>query len=161
MARTEEGRRGRKRWFVVANGSRAQVWVQRADGPGYDRIRAWDEPDARAHDHEPGEDRPGRLFPAAGAAHRSGIERDVRDDSPKEHARRELLHAVAADLAAALRAGEAEALVLVAPAPVLKTLHDALPQDLRRAVAGEQSGDLTQLPAAALFERLDALRRGG
>jgi len=150
-----------RRWYVVANGSRARAYAQRAGESGYDVVRAWDEPDARAYDRELGEDRPGRVFAAAGATARSGIERDGRDDSPKEHAKRHLLHWLADDIAAALRRGEASGVVLVAPASMLHALRDALPQELRRAIAGEHAGDLTQLPTAELFARLDAFRRGG
>ena len=51
--------------------------------------------------------------------------------------------------------------VLVAPATMLRTLKGAIPHDLQPAILGEHGADLTQLPTAELFERLDALRRGG
>jgi hypothetical protein len=39
-------------------------------------------------DAELGEDKPGRAFAGAGAMQRSAMERDGKDDGPKEHARR-------------------------------------------------------------------------
>lgn len=149
-----------QRWYLVANGSRARAYVQRLGESGYDAVRSWDEPDARARDSELGEDRPGRVFPSAGATARSGIEPDARDDSPKEHAKRDFLHGLAQDLAAALRGGETDGVVLVAPPQVLRVLKEAMPRALHGAVRGEHAGDLTQLPTAELFERLDRLRRG-
>lgn len=148
------------RWFIVANGSRARAFVKRLGESGYDTARNWDEPDARARDAELGEDRPGRAFASAGVAQRSAMEHDGKDDSPKEHARRNLAHRIAEDLAQALRAGEAASAQLVAPAPVAAELRHHLPRDLLGALVGEQHADLTALPAAELFARLDALRHG-
>ncbi len=161
-ARAVEGGQGGQRWYVVANGSRARAYVQRVGESGYDVVRNWDEPDARAHDRDLGEDRPGRVFASAGAAGpRSAIERDAKDDSPKEHARRNLVQGVADDIAEALRRGEATGAVLIAPAAMLPALRQAIPQALHGSLHGELAGDLTQLPTADLFERLDRLRRGG
>ncbi|MBX6375738.1 MAG: host attachment protein [Acetobacteraceae bacterium] len=149
-----------RRWYLVANGSRARAYVQRVGESGYDLVRSWDEPDARARDSELGEDRPGRVFASAGSTLRSGIERDAKDDSPKEHARRDFLHGLADDLVAALRAGEASGAVLIAPTPVLRQLKEEIPRALHDALHGEHPGDLTQLPTGELFERLDRIRRG-
>ena len=157
---TVEGGRGH-RWFVVVNGSRGRAYVQRVGSRGYDAVRNWDEPDARAHDRDLGEDRPGRLFASAGSTARSGIERDATNDSPKEHARRDLLQTIAHDLAEALRGREATGVFLIAPTQMLHTLKGAIPRDLHGAVVGEHGGDLTQLPTGELFERLDTMRRGG
>ncbi|MBM3588170.1 MAG: hypothetical protein FJX33_10255 [Alphaproteobacteria bacterium] len=40
-------------------------------------------------DAELGEDKPGRAFAGAGATHRCAVERNGKDHSPKEHARRD------------------------------------------------------------------------
>ena len=148
------------RWFIVANGSRARAYVKRLGESGYDAARSWDEPDARTKDSELGEDRPGRAFASAGASQRSGMEYDGKDDSPKEHAKRNLAHRIAEDLAGALRAGQAASAVLVAPAPVAGEIKCHLPHDLLKSLVGEQHHDLTALPAAEIFARLDALRHG-
>lgn len=149
------------RLFVVANGSHGRAYAKRLGETGYDALQEWDEPDARRKDSELGEDRPGRAFASAGAAARSGMERDGKDDSPKEHARRDLAHRIGDDLIRLLRAGQAETLVLVAPAPFAAAIRDRLPGDLRPALVGEAHHDLTALPTAELFHRLDALRHGG
>lgn len=148
------------RWFLVLNGSRGMALVQRVGRPGYDTLRQWDQPEARMPDHVLGEDRPGRAFPAAGSRQRSGMEYEREDDSPKAHAKRDLLHQIARDAVEALRRGDATGLVLVAPAFLLTELRELIPQDLRHAIAGEHAGDWTQLPREEIFTRLDALRRG-
>lgn len=148
------------RLFVVANGSHGKGWVKRLGETGYDAILAWDAPDARRKDSEQGEDRPGRAFAGAGATQRSGMEYDGRDDSPKEHAKRDLAHRMAEDIAAALRAGTAQSFALVAPAPVAAAVLGHLPGEARRALAGEAHHDITGLPVSEIFARLDALRHG-
>ena len=148
----------RRHWYVLANGSRAQVYVKRKQDSGYDQLRNWDAPEARMRDAELGEDKPGRAFAAAGAVQRSGMERDGKDDSPKEHAKRDFLEALAHDLAAALSAKEVDSLAIIAPAPVAQAIIAHLPAPARQAVLQEDHHDLTSLPHADVFARLDALR---
>lgn len=154
-----EGGRAR-RLFVVANGSHGKAWMKRLGESGYDAVLAWDSPGARRKDAEQGEDRPGRAFAGAGATQRSAMERDGKDDSPKEHAKRDLAHRMANDIADALRAGTADSFVLVAPAPVAQAVLGHVPHDLHRTLAGGEHHDITALPVAEIFERLDALRHG-
>jgi len=149
-----------RRLFLVANGSHGKAWMKRLGGTGYDAVLGWDAPDARRRDAEQGEDRPGRTFAAAGATQRSAIERDGKDDGPKEHAQRDLARRMATDIVAALRAGTADSVIIVAPAPVAQAVLGHVPQDLRRAVAGQDHHDLTGLPVAGIFARLDSLRHG-
>ncbi|MCA3322430.1 MAG: host attachment protein [Roseomonas sp.] len=148
----------RRHWFLLANGSRAQAYVKRREDSGYDQRRAWDAPEARMRDAELGEDKPGRAFAGAGATHRSGMERDGKDDSPKEHARRDFLEGLAHDLAAALAAKEIDSITLIAPARVAEAITAHLPAAARKAVTGEEHHDLTSLPHAEIFARLDAFR---
>jgi hypothetical protein len=149
-----------RRLFVVANGSHGKAWMKRLGESGYDAVLAWDAPDARRSDAAQGEDRPGRAFPAAGATQRSAMEREGKDDGPKEHAKRDLARRMAQDILDALRAGTADSVVLVAPAPVVTALLGHIPQDRRPVLAGTEHRDLTGLPTAELFDRLDALRHG-
>jgi len=145
-------------WYLLANGSRAQAYVKRAEDSGYDQVRNWDAPEARMKDSELGEDKPGRAFAAGGSVRRSGIELDGKDDSPKEHARRDFLEGLAHDLAAALTAKEMDSIAIIAPAPVAKAIIAHLPGPARRAVTGEEHHDLTSLPHGDIFARLDAFR---
>ena len=147
-----------RQWFVLANGSRAQAYVKRLQDSGYDAVRAWDAPEARMRDAELGEDKPGRAFAGAGATQRSAMERDGKDDGPKEHARRDFLEGLAHDLAAALTAKETDSLAIIAPAPVAQAIIAHLPGPARQAVVQEDHHDLTGLPHADVFARLDALR---
>ena len=146
------------RWYLVANGSRGRAYAKRLGESGYDVVKSWDSPDARAKDSVLGEDKPGRAFASAGSSQRSGMEYDNKDDSPKEHAKRDLAHHMAEDLAHAVRAGQAQSVMLVAPAPVASAIRGHWPHDLGKAIAGEHHGDLTSLPTAEIFARLDAFR---
>ena len=149
-----------QRLFVVANGSHGKGYVKRLGESGYDAVMSWDSPDARTKDSVLGEDKPGRAFAAAGATARSGMEYDNKDDSPKEHAKRDLARQMAEDVVAALKAGKVTSISLVAPAPVATAIRGHVPHDLQRALAGEEHHDLTSLPLAEVFARLDALRHG-
>jgi hypothetical protein len=147
-----------RQWFILANGSRAQAYVKRKQDSGYDQLRIWDAPEARMRDAELGEDKPGRAFAGAGAAQRSAMEHDGKDDGPMEHAKRDFLEALAHDLAAALSAKEVDGLAIIAPAPVAQAIIANLPGPARQAVVQEDHHDLTSLPHADVFARLDALR---
>ena len=132
--------------------------MKRREDSGYDQVRLWDAPEARMRDAELGEDKPGRAFASAGAMHRSAMERDGKDDSPKEHARRDFLGGLAHDLASALAAKEIDSITLIAPARVAEAITNHLPAPARQAVTGEEHHDLTSLPHADVFARLDAVR---
>ena len=147
-----------KCWYLLANSSRAQAFVKRAEDSGYDQVRAWDAPEARMKNSELGEDKPGRAFAAGGSVRRSGIELDAKDDSPKEHARRDFLEALADDLAAALAAKQTDSIAIIAPAPVAHAIVEHLPGPARKAVLAEEHHDLTSLPHDQVFARLDAFR---
>jgi hypothetical protein len=147
-----------RHWFLLANGSRAQAYVKRKQDSGYDQLRVWDAPEARMRDAELGEDKPGRAFAAAGATQRSAMERDGKDDSPKEHARRDFLEGLAHDLVAALTAKEMDSIAIIAPAPVAQAIIAHLPGPARKAVTGEEHHDLTSLPHGDIYARLDAFR---
>ena len=158
MATTSGNADSTQHWFLLANGSRAQAYVKRKQDSGYDQIRAWDAPEARMRDSELGEDKPGRAFAGAGAVHRSAMERDGKDDAPKEHARRDFLEGLAHDLAAALIAKEMDSIAIIAPAPVAQAIITHLPSPARSKVTGEEHHDLTSLPHGDIYARLDAFR---
>ena len=149
-----------RRLFVVANGSHGKAYVKRLGESGYDPLMSWDSPDARTKDSVLGEDKPGRAFASAGATARSAMEYDNKDDSPKEHAKRDLARRMAEDLVAALRGGRADSFAVIAPAPVAHAVLEHVPAEQRRALAAEEHHDLTGLPVAEVFARLDALRHG-
>lgn len=156
MKNTEAERAAR--WFVIANGSLAHAYAKRVGESGYDLVRSWDAPDARTKNADLGEDRPGRSMASAGSSRRSAMEFDGKDDSPKEHAKRDLAARIAADLAVSLRAGEVTSLAIIAPSPVATAIRTHLPKDLAKALAGEDHVDITHLPKADIFTRLDGFR---
>lgn len=146
---------GPQRWFVVANASRARAYVQRVGAPGYDVVRAWDHPDARMTAADAGEEGPG----GDDGGQRVGVLTTDPEASPKGPVQRDLERALVEDLAQALRRRELSGLYLVAPAPLLHRLRDALPSDLRGVLHGEHAGDVTPHPTADVFAQLDGLRR--
>lgn len=149
-----------RRIFLVANGSHGKAYLKRLGESGYDALMSWEEPGARLKDSVQGEDKPGRAFASAGATARSAMEYDNKDDSPKEHAKRDLARRMAEDLVAALRGGRADSFAVIAPAPVAHAVLEHVPAEQRRALAAEEHHDLTGLPVAEVFARLDALRHG-
>ena len=149
-----------RRIFLVANGSHGKAYLKRLGESGYDTLMSWEEPGARLKDSVQGEDKPGRAFAGAGATARSAMEYDNKDDSPKEHAKRDLARRMADDLVAALRGGKADSFAVIAPATVANAVLEHVPAEQRRALAAQEHHDLTSLPVAAVFARLDALRHG-
>ncbi len=132
---------GTGRWFLVANGSRAQAWQQRVGSPGYDLVREWDDPEARFNGTTD-------LRP-----------HDPKADEATAHTPRDLMEELVADLSQAVRTGSLRGFYLLAPAPFLSRLKSALPNDIRHYLVAEHGGDLVQMPRGELFQRLDALRR--
>lgn len=149
-----------RRLFVVANGSHGRAYLKRLGESGYDAVIAWDSPEARTKDSELGEDRPGRVAGGPGIGARSAVEYDNKDDSPKEHAKRDLARRMAEDIVAVLKAGKVDSFALIAPATVASAIRGHVPRELHRALAREEHRDITSLPAAEVFTRLDALRHG-
>jgi protein required for attachment to host cells len=147
----------RTTWFVIADAARAEVLVKRKDKPGYDTVRTWENPDMHAKVHELGEDRPGRAFDSLGP-HRSAME---PRETPKEAAKKDFARELVADLEAAVAAGAAQAIVLVAAPKLLGELRAVMPASLAAAVREDHAKDYTQLPRAELFARLDGIRPVG
>lgn len=131
---------GTGRWFLVANGSRAQAWKQRVGSRGYDLARDWDDPEARFNGTTD-------LRP-----------HDPDADEATAHTPRDLMEELVAELSQSVRTGALRGFYLLAPAPFISRLRAALPNDVLPYLIAEQSGDLTQLPRGELFQRLDALR---
>jgi hypothetical protein len=133
------------RWFVVANASRGQAWIQRIGARGYDRVRDWDDPGARMA---------GRTDKDQQLEYQGSVKAETARDA------HDLPEAMLREITAALRSGEATGIYLIAPAQLLPRLREGLPADLRDRLMGEETSDLTQVPRGELFGRLDALRRG-
>jgi hypothetical protein len=51
-----------------------------------------------------------------------------------------------------------DSIAIIAPAPVAHAITGHLPGPARKAVTGEEHHDLTSLPHADVFARLDAFR---
>ncbi|MBN8898834.1 MAG: host attachment protein, partial [Rhodospirillales bacterium] len=74
---------------------------------------------------------------------------------PHEVEKTRFAAAVAARINTAVRDGSVDALVLVAPPPVLADLQDALSAEAARIVVGTLGKDLVKVPDAALQPHLE------
>jgi protein required for attachment to host cells len=139
--------------FLVADASRAVLWRRRVGESGYAEVRAFDNPEARLSDRELGADRPGRVFESS-----TGRSSAVELGTGLHDAVR---RAFATDLAMALEreAAQGERFAIVAPARFLGVLREALPRPFAARLAAQLDADLTKLPKAELFDRLDRLAR--
>jgi hypothetical protein len=130
-------------WYVVANASRGQAYVQRVGGRGYDVAREWDDPGARIA---------GATDKDREREFQGSVKGETADDPTS------LPDLIARELTEAVRRGQVTGIYLVAPAQLLPHLREMLPNDVQPKLVGEHAGDLTQLPRGELFDRLDAFR---
>ena len=63
-------------------------------------------------------------------------------------------------MTSAQNTGDMEIMTVIAPARVAEAITAHLPAPARKAVTGQEHHDLTSLPHADIFERLDAIRHG-
>lgn len=144
-------------WFVVADAGRAEALVKRRGESGYDSVRSWENPDAHLKAHEMGQDRPGRAYESSGTR-RSAME---PRETPKDASEHDFARELAGALDAAVASGEAARIVLIAAPRLLGDMRPMLSRAVQAALAGEHAKDLTKLPRAELFARLDEVRPPG
>jgi protein required for attachment to host cells len=136
-------------WVVVCDGAKALVLENVGDDvfPNLKTREVHDKPNGSAR--QQGRDEPGRVFQSVGGA-RSAVEQTDKHDQ-SEH---EFLDKLAARLDAAVQAGEAKSLVIVAPPRALGVIRNAYTQNLRAAVSAEIDKDLVKLPLHKIEEHL-------
>jgi protein required for attachment to host cells len=136
-------------WVVVCDGKKALVLENVGDEKflNLKTREVYDHPDAKTH--ELGTDAPGRSFSSVGAG-RSAVQQT------DWHAQEEdkFLHKLAAHLDAAVNAGQAKSLILVAPPRALGVLRQAYSHNLRAAVHVEIDKDLVRLPIYEIEKHL-------
>lgn len=139
-----------KFWILSGNSSRAMLF--RADGVTKPlvEIGQWDNPDARAHQIDLADDKPGRVYDSHGKG-RHAVEMDM-DPKTREQLR------FASQLVDELEKGRVEhafdKLVLVAAPGFLGQLRAQFHDPLRDTLALEIDKDYTSLDAASLRERI-------
>ena len=130
-----------KLWYVIADGGRAR-FVERDEEGAFRTLSSFVSTELHKSTHELGRDRPARVKESATPA-RHAVEprRDLH-----EAAKDAFIRTVATELAAQLKDGKFDELVLVAPPGVIAELKDALSKPIAKLVVEELQKDLTKVP---------------
>ena len=130
-----------KLWYVIADGGRAR-FVARDEEGAFRTLSSFVSTELHKSTHELGRDRPARVKESATPA-RHAVEprRDLH-----EAAKDDFIRTVATELAAQLKDGKFDELVLVAPPGVIAELKDALSNPTAKLVVKELKKDLTKVP---------------
>ena len=130
-----------KLWYVIADGGRAR-FVARDEEGAFRTLSSFVSTELHKSTHELGRDRPARVKESATPA-RHAVEprRDLH-----EAAKDDFIRTVATELAAQLKDGKFDELVLVAPPGVIAELKDALSKPIAKLVVKELQKDLTKVP---------------
>ena len=136
-------------WYVIADGGRARI-VERDEEGAFRTLSSFVSTELHKSAHELGRDRPARVKESANPA-RHAVEprRDLH-----EAAKEDFIRTVAETLAAELKDGKFDELVLVAPPGVIGELKGSLTKPTAKAVVKELHKDLTRIPDHELASHL-------
>ena len=136
-------------WVLVCDGTKALVLENAGDAkfPNLKTKEVYEQEDPRTH--EQGTDAPGRSINSVDAR-RSAMEQT----DWHLQAEQRFLQRVAGHLDAAVNAGEAKSLIVVAPPRALGVLRQAYSHNLRAAVRAEIDKDLVHLPVYQIEKHL-------
>lgn len=136
-------------WIVVCDGGKALIF-ENTGSPAAVKLMS---KEVREHDGAPtqelGSDQPGRVHPSSGGA-RSAVEQT----DWHEEAEREFLESLTRRLDAAVAAGEASDLVVIAPPRALGMLRAAYSPAIREALRGELDKDYVKTPIQEIEKQL-------
>jgi protein required for attachment to host cells len=128
-------------WYVIADGGRAR-FVERDEEGAFRTLSSFVSTELHKSTHELGRDRPARVKESATPApHAVEPRRDLH-----EAAKDDFIRTVATELAAQLKDGKFDELVLVAPPGIIAELKDALSKPTANLVVKELQKDLTKVP---------------
>jgi len=138
-------------WVVVCDGAKALVLENVGDDvhPNLKTRQVYEHKAAKTH--EQGSDAPGRAIQSVGAR-RSAMEQTDWHEQ-EEH---KFLTDLAGRLDAAVTAGDAKAITIVAPPRALGVLRQAYSPRLRDALRAEIDKDLVKMPVHEIEKRLAA-----
>jgi protein required for attachment to host cells len=136
-------------WVVVCDGKKALLLENAGDAKFLNLKTKEVLEHADPKTHEIGTDAPGRAFSSVGSG-RSAVEQT--DWHTQEENR--FLQKLAGRLDAALNAGEAKSIVIVAPPRALGVLRQTYSHNLRAALRGEIDKDLVKLPVHEIEKHL-------
>ena len=139
----------RGEWVVVCDGAKALVLENVGDKkfPNLRTREVYEEPHASTH--EQGTDAPGRAMNSVSPA-RSAVEQTDWHDQ----AERKFLEKLMAHLDAAIAAGQATSLIIVAPPRALGMIRPVYSHNVRNALHMEIDKDYVKLPVYEIEKRL-------
>lgn len=137
-------------WVVIANASRARVYVGDGKTAKLELVRQFAHAQSRAKGTELLSDRPGHAASGRGAR-RTALEPDTQ---VKRHEQERFAHELALALDTAHTKKQFDRLVLIASAAFLGMLKSALPKGVARVLTHTEGRDLTNVPEAELGERV-------
>jgi protein required for attachment to host cells len=142
---------GQGDWVVVCDGKKALV-LENVGDTKFLNLRTrevHEQPDPKTH--EQGTDKPGRSINSIDSR-RSAMEQTDWHDQEEQR----FLQRLASHLDAAINAGNAKSVIMVAPPRALGVLRQAYSQNLRNALRAEFDKDLVKLPVDQIEKHLAA-----
>ena len=136
-------------WVVVCDGTKALVLENAGDEkfPNLKTKEVFEQKDPKTSDQ--GTDAPGRAINSVGAM-RSAMEQTDWHEQAEER----FLQGLASHLDAAVNAGQARSLIVVAPPRALGVLRQAYSDNLRAALRAEIDKDFVRLPVYQIEKHL-------
>jgi protein required for attachment to host cells len=138
-------------WVVVCDGAKALILENAGDAtfPNLKTREVYEQDVAKTH--EQGTDAPGRSISSVGSR-RSAMEQTDWHDQAEQR----FLVELAGRLDAAITAGDAKSMIIVAPPRALGVLRQAYSNGLREAVKAEIDKDYVKLPVHEIEKKLAA-----
>jgi protein required for attachment to host cells len=146
-----------RNWILIADASRASVFVPHPDRKELERVREFSDPLGRAHSADLATDRPGRTraaTPGGSFAPAMAAHTDPRAAEAERFARH-----IAIQLAVAHGRYEFNQLALIAPAHFLGLLRHALDGQVAKTVVSSVPMDLTPIPHRDLWPHVGDVTR--
>ena len=139
----------RGEWVVVCDGAKALVLQNAGDAkfPNLKTVEVLQQDDLATH--EQGADRPGRTMASVGNRRSAVAQTDWHDQSEQT-----FLTQLAKRLDAAIAAGKAKSLIVVAPPRALGILRPSYSHALKGAVRAEVDKDLVKMPVGDIEKHL-------
>ena len=146
-----------KHWILIADASRASVFVPHPDRKELEPVREFSDPLGRAHSADLAADRQGRTRSATPGGNFTPA-MTAHTDPRAAEAERFARH-IAVQLAVAHGRHECDRLALIAPAQFLGLLRQALDGQVAKTVVSSLSADLTPIPHRDLWPHVDDVTR--
>ena len=152
MSNSSNAEPGGITWVVVADASRAEIYMRQKRHSPLEVVQNLAEPRARAKEQDLTADGPGRTFDSGGQG-RHALE---PGHGAKEHLQTTFAHRIAGLLESGRKAGRYKHLIIVAAPALLGELRATLGEATRTLVAAEYAKDLAGHSPATVAELIDA-----